>query len=91
MECTVIFSLKPGTPAFRQQMPRTTSSIFTPAQDASYRQAMISRSQREFIFAMMWAGFPSLARAVSLRIMRTQRLRSHNGARIRRFQVGGSE
>ena len=53
MERTEIFSLRPATPAFRQQIPRITSSIFTPAYDASYRAVMTSLSQREFIFAMM--------------------------------------
>ena len=77
-----------------QFLDRTGAAVAldgTPAQDASYRHAIISRSHREFIFAMMWAGLPSLARMVSLRIMRTQRFLSHSGARIRRFQVGGSE
>ena len=36
-----MFSESPGIPAFRQQMPRTTRRIFTPAQDASYSAAMI--------------------------------------------------
>ena len=31
---TVMFSLTPGTPGRRQQMPRTMRSIFTPACEA---------------------------------------------------------
>ncbi len=34
MLLTWIFSDKPGTPGRRQQMPRMTSSTFTPAFDA---------------------------------------------------------
>ena len=91
MERTDIFSLKPGTPAFRQQMPLMIISILTPAQDASYNAVMISLSQREFIFAMMWAGRPSLAWSASLRIMRRNRARSHRGATESLFQANGSE
>ena len=36
MECTVMFSLTPGSPGSRQQMPRTMSRTFTPAMDAMY-------------------------------------------------------
>ena len=35
MLVTRMFSLTPGTPGRRQQMPRTIRSIFTPACDAS--------------------------------------------------------
>ncbi len=34
MDLTRIFSDKPGTPGRRQQMPRTTRSIGTPALEA---------------------------------------------------------
>ena len=34
MERTSIFSESPGIPALREQIPRTTNRIFTPAQDA---------------------------------------------------------
>jgi len=54
---TVMFSLIPATPGRRQQIPRMIKSIFTPACDAAYRASMISRSTREFILAMMRAGF----------------------------------
>ena len=53
MERTLIFSLTPGIPTFRQQIPLTISSIYTPAALASYRARIISLSQREFIFAMI--------------------------------------
>ena len=36
MERTEIFSLTPGIPTRRQQIPRTIRSIFTPLADASY-------------------------------------------------------
>ena len=35
MLVTLIFSLRPATPGFRQQTPRRLSSILTPALDAS--------------------------------------------------------
>ena len=91
IERTEIFSLKPGTPAFKQQIPRTTSSIFTPAQEASYSAEMISLSQREFIFAIIWASLPSLACSVSRLIIRRKRWRSHKGATDSLFHALGSE
>src|SRR3546814_2306432 len=44
---TRIFSDTPGTPGRRQQMPRTTRSICTPAWEARYRFSMISESRSE--------------------------------------------
>ena len=61
-----MFSLTPGIPVFKQQMPRTIRSIFTPAALASYSAAIISLSQSEFIFAIMAAGRPSIACFFSL-------------------------
>ena len=86
-----MFSLSPGTPAFRQQMPRIIISTLTPAQDASYRAVMISLSHREFILAIMWAGRPALACSVSLRIMRRNLPLSQRGATDSLFQARGSE
>ena len=86
-----MFSESPGIPAFRQQMPRTTRRIFTPAQDASYSAAMISLSQREFIFAMIDAGFPSFACFISRLIRCRNFVLSHSGATESMFQFNGSE
>ena len=91
MERTSIFSESPGIPAFRQQIPRTTRWILTPAQDASYKAAMISLSQREFIFAIMEAGFPARAFFVSRSIRRRNFVLSHSGATESIFQFKGSE
>ena len=55
MERTEIFSLTPGIPTRRQQIPRTIRSIFTPLADASYSAAIMPGSQREFIFATIRA------------------------------------
>src|SRR3546814_3771481 len=46
----------PSTPGRRQQMPRTTKSISTPASLASYSFSMIAGSTSEFIFAQIEAG-----------------------------------
>ena len=46
---TVMFSVLPGTPGSRQQMPRMTRSTLTPAQLASESLSMTSRSVSEFI------------------------------------------
>ena len=91
MERTEIFSLSPGTPALRQQIPLIIISTFTPAQDASYRAVIISLSQSEFILAIIWAGLPSLACSASLRIMRRNRPLSQRGATDSLFQARGSE
>ena len=56
-----MFSLRPGTPERMQQMPRTTSSIVTPACDAAYSASIISSSASEFIFIVMWPSLPSAA------------------------------
>ena len=53
IERTRMFSLNPGTPGRRQQMPRTIRSIWTPAWDAAYSSSMSSASTRLFIFRMM--------------------------------------
>ncbi len=42
----------------RQQMPRMTRSIFTPAREASYSASMSLASTSEFILAQIAAGFP---------------------------------
>ena len=55
----------PRYPGRRQQMPRTTSSITTPALEARYRASMMSGSTREFIFIHTAAGRPALACAIS--------------------------
>ena len=58
----------PGTPGRRQHMPRTTRSMRTPAWLALYSARMILASVSELNLAMMCAGRPSAATAVSLAI-----------------------
>ena len=65
MERTRMFSERPGTPGRRVHMPRTIKSICTPARLASYRARMMPGSISEFILAMMRAGRPARASAVS--------------------------
>ena len=65
MQMTRIFSLTPGTPGRRQQMPRTIRSILTPAHEASYSALMIFSSTSELIFAMIRPGLPR-SRVVAL-------------------------
>ena len=91
MERTVIFSLTPGIPTLRQQIPRTIRSIFTPAADASYNASIIPGSQREFIFATMRASRPCCACFFSLAIRCRNLSRNQYGARISSFQESGSE
>src|SRR5579871_4901160 len=55
---TRMFSLSPGRPGRRQQMPRTTSSTETPAREASYSASMTSGSTSEFIFIQIMPGRP---------------------------------
>ena len=56
-------------------MPRTTSSIETPACDASYSASMMSGSTSEFIFIQIAAGLPWRAWLVSPWICSMMRLR----------------
>ena len=53
MLTTRMFSVAPGTPAIRQQMPRTTRSTFTPAQEASISLSISALSVSELIFTPM--------------------------------------
>ncbi len=87
----MIFSLTPGIPVFRQQIPRTIKSTFTPAEAASYSAAITSWSQRELILAMIRAGRPSRAYFFSLSIRCRNLPLSHRGARESLFQARGSE
>ncbi|CAB4542265.1 unannotated protein [freshwater metagenome] len=43
-----MFSDIPGTPARRQQIPRTINSIFTPSLLAAYNASIIAGSEIEF-------------------------------------------
>lgn len=54
-----MFSLRPATPGRRQHLPRTCSSIFTPADDARYSASMISSSDKELHLMAMCAGWPA--------------------------------
>ena len=58
MLATRMFSLKPVTPGRRQQTPRTTSVIGTPAPDATYSSSISPVSVRLLNFAKMPAGLP---------------------------------
>ena len=60
IDLTRMFSESPGMPGRRQQMPRTTSSIDTPACEASYSASMTSGSTSEFIFIQITPGLPCL-------------------------------
>ena len=55
-------------------MPRTIRSIGTPAWDASYSAEMMSGSTSAFILAMMRAGRPARAWAISRRIISRNRV-----------------
>ena len=60
-------------------MPRTTSSIDTPACEASYSASMISGSTSEFIFIQIAAGRPWRAWLVSPWMCSMMRLRKVRG------------
>ena len=57
-----MFSDRPGTPGRRQQMPRITAMIFTPAREASYSASISVSSTRLFIFSQIVAGLPARAK-----------------------------
>lgn len=67
-----MFSLSPGTPGRRQHLPRTWSSIFTPADEARYSASMVSSSESELHLNAMCAGRPARWQATS-RSMRSSR------------------
>ena len=79
IDLTRILSDNPAMPGRRQQIPRTTSSIDTPACEASYSASMMSGSTSEFIFIQMAAGLPWRAWLVSPRICSRMRLRKVSG------------
>ena len=45
-----MFSLSPGIPGIKEQIPLTSSLIFTPAELASYNLSINSMSDKLFIF-----------------------------------------
>ena len=51
-----MFSDRPGTPGRRQQMPRTTAMIFTPAREARYSASISVSSTSELSFSQMVGG-----------------------------------
>ncbi len=63
-----MFSLTSLIPGIRQHIPRTISSISTPAIDALYNSVIISKSHREFILHKILAFLPVFAISASLRI-----------------------
>ena len=75
-----MFSVFPGTPGIRQQIPRTTISIFTPASEASISLSMIFLSVREFSLHPTYASSPFLACAISSSIMASTLFCRHFGA-----------
>ena len=60
-----MFSLTPGTPGRRQQMPRTIRSICTPACEARYSASITAGSTRRFILKIRRPS-PLLALALDL-------------------------
>ena len=81
-ERTRIFALSPLIPGRSAHIPRIIRSISTPAHDASYSASIVSRSSSAFILAMIAAGFPALAFAVSRRISPSTSSASPIGATI---------
>ncbi len=61
MLLTRMLSERSGTPGRRQQMPRTTRSMATPASEARDRASMISGSASAFSLAQIAAGRPARA------------------------------
>ena len=53
MLITLMFSLRPSTPGWRQQAPLTMRLILTPARLALYSRFIISGSVRLLNFALM--------------------------------------
>ena len=84
-------SLKPFTPGLSVHMPRTFSSMSTPAFDARYNARTMSASMSEFILARIRAGCPDSARRRSRSISAMRRSRSIVGAMASLFRRGGSE
>ncbi len=80
MLLTLMFSDSPGTPGRRQQMPRTTRSMLTPACEARYSRSMIAGSTSAFILAQICAGLPFCALAISASINSNSRARRLIGA-----------
>ena len=62
MLVTVIWSVLPGTPGTKQQMPRTIRSTRTPAWEASASLSISSRSVTALVFRMIR---PRSPRAIS--------------------------
>ena len=75
---TRMFSEMPGSPGRRQQMPRITRSIGTPAWLASYSASIVSRSTSELSLAKIRAVLPARARSACSLI----------SSIVRRVQVG---
>src|SRR3990167_7411205 len=69
-------------------MPRTTRSIFTPVWLALYSARMIFGSVSELNLAMICAGLPSAANAVSRAIMSSKVFFSVTGVVVASAQVG---
>ena len=76
---TRMFSVYSGTPGKRQQIPRTSSMMRTPAQEASDSLLMTSRSVTELTLKMIW---PSLPFWISSSISSMMRDFMHLGATI---------
>src|SRR5712691_1358135 len=62
MLLTRMLSDIPGTPGRRQQIPRTTRSMLTPACEALYNRSMMAGSTSELSLAQICAGFPAQRR-----------------------------
>src|SRR5437762_2692024 len=66
IDLTRIFSDRPAKPGRRQQMPRTTRSMLTPAREASYNRSMISGSTSALSFIQMPALPPHYQRELGM-------------------------
>ena len=81
---TLMFSLKPGTPGRRAQIPRTNTSTQTPACDARYRASMTISSTRALHLMRMPLGKPASLFAISRSMRSIRPVRTECGATKRR-------
>ena len=77
---TLMPSLTPRIPGFSEQMPRTISSISTPAWLARYSSCTTFWSSSEFTFATIRAGLPARAWSASRAIRLATRSAKSTGA-----------
>ena len=66
-------------PGRRQQMPRITAMIFTPALEARYSASISASSTNELSFNQIAAGRPAWAKVISCSISSSRTLRVVSG------------